>query len=313
MSTNVLNPADMLPFESAALPAYLRDTAATSTLSAQQVGSNIDRITQVDGGVVIEEAGVKSQPMLSIDVVILDAHPVGRDTYRAYYEGVYKEGEATAPACFSSDGKIPSPTSEKPQCATCAQCPKNIKGSGINGDGKACGYFKHLAVATYPDMNKIYRLKVSSRSIFNSAPEGVPSPLGGKAWGFTDFAKNLQRTETPWEAVVTRVSLPKGQTYGFFFTPVGYLTEEQFNHIRTKQTDPQMQDVLSLELAGAPVAHAGTIGFLPPPPPPAALTVQGRAKWLSDQSLPQEVRNWIAQVDDTTAQQYLQTNYPNNL
>lgn len=316
MSTNLINQADMTPFVfgQAGTPAYLQNVDTTSTLDSQQTSSAVDRITQVDGGIVVEVGGVKSPPMLSIDVVVLDAHPVGRDTYRAYYEGVYKEGEATAPVCYSADGKVPSPNAEKPQCANCASCPMNVSGSGLNGEGRACGFFKHVAVVTYPEMDKIYRIKVASRSLFSKELNGVPSPLGGMAWGFTNFAKLLQQSKTPWEAVVTRVSLPKGQTYGFFFTPVGYVNEQQFKRVKELQSDPTMHDILTVELSGAPAQTVQNVeGFLPPPPPAPTPVLVGRDKWLADPTLPRQVKDWIEQVDDNTATMYLTANYPNVL
>lgn len=316
MSTNIANPNDLIPFGQAGMPAFLQNQEHHSTLDDQTIGSNIDRITQVDGGIVIEQGGVKSPPMLSIDVVVLDAMPRGRDTYRAYYEGQWKEGEATAPVCYSQDGKVPSPHAEKPQCANCASCPMNVTGSGPGGEGRACGYFKHVAVVKYPEMDKIYRLKVSSRSLFSKDINGVPSPLGGMAWGFNNFAKLLQQMKTPWESVVARVSLPKGQTYGFFFTPVGYVQEHQYKQALAMQQDPQMAEVLAVELS-ASAQQSAPAGFLPPatgnaelPPPPPVAPLMGREKWLASTTLPQNVKDWIAMVDDTTAISYLSTNYP---
>lgn len=317
MSTTIANPSDLIPFGQAGMPAFLQGQEHHSTLDDQTIGSNIDRITQSDGGIVIEEGGVKSPPTLFIDVVVLDAMPKGRDTYRAYYEGQWKEGEATAPVCYSQDGKVPSPHAEKPQCTDCANCPMNVTGSGPNGEGRACGYFKHVAVVKYPEMDKIYRLKVSSRSLFSKDIQGVPSPLGGQAWGFNNFAKLLQQMKTPWESVVARVSLPKGQTHGFFFTPTGYVQEHQYKQALAMQQDPQMAEVLAVELSASAQQYSAPAGFLPagtPPAPalapPAQPVLTGREKWLASPTLPQNVKDWIVQVDDVTAQNYLSANFP---
>ena len=310
MSTPAVNAYQMIPFEqNTSLPDFLQDGNYHSTLDEQATGISVDRITVVDGSIVTDIGGDRSMPALAIDVVILDAHPTGRDTYRAYYEGQYKEGESSAPTCYSADGKTPSVYSEKPQCVDCANCPQNISGSGANGEGRACGYFKHVAVAKYPDLDRVYRLKVSSRSLFSKDTNGVPSPLGGFAFGFTNFAKKLQQTKTPWEAVVTRVSLPKGQTHGFFFTPVGYVSKEQFEKIKHLQTSPAMTDVLTVEVRGG---QPTTAGFLPPVANTAPV-LTGRQKWLASATLPQNVKDWIAQVDDATAITYLQANFPNEV
>ena len=308
MSTNLVNPSQLVPFEqSAGLPAYLQETGYHSTLDDQATGISVDRITVVDGAIVTDVGGVRSSPSLSIDVVVLDAHPVGRDTYRAYYEGTYKEGESSAPTCYSADGKVPSRNAEKPQCSDCMNCPMNVAGSGAKGEGRAYRYFKHVAVAVYPELDKVYRIKVSSRSLFSKDINGIPSPLGGNAWGFTHFAKLLQQSKTPWEVVVTRVSLPKGQTHGFFFTPVGYLSKEQFDKVKELQNSPAMQDVLTVEVNGAPSASSA------PALPPAQPALTGRAKWLASATLPQAIKDWIVQVDDATASAYLTANYPNEV
>lgn len=321
MSTPTVTSQQMIPFEqNAPLPDFLQGGEYHSTLDEQATGISVDKITVVDGSIVTDVGGTRSFPALAIDVVVLDAHPTGRETYRAYYEGQYKEGESSAPTCYSADGKTPSVYSEKPQCTDCVNCPQNIAGSGANGEGRACGYFKHVAVAKYPELDRVYRLKVSSRSLFSKDTNGVPSPLGGFAFGFTNFAKKLQQTKTPWEAVVTRVSLPKGQTHGFFFTPVGYVTKEQFEQIKKLQASPEMEDVLTVEINGRPT---NTAGFLPPVAGngPVAPVVQpvvqpvltGRQKWLSSATLPQNVKEWIIQVDDTTALTYLQANFPHEV
>jgi len=77
-------------------------------------------------------------------------------------------------------------------------------------------------------------------------------PIGWFRRGFTNFAKLLQQTKTPWEAVVTRVSLPKGQTHGFFFTPIGYLNKEQFDKVKELQNSPSMHDALTVEIDATP-------------------------------------------------------------
>lgn len=315
MSTNLATPAQLVPFEqSAGLPAYLQNGEYHSTLDNQATGISVDRITVVDGGIVTDVGGVRSSTSLSIDVVVLDAQPAGRDTYRAYYEGTYKDGESSAPTCYSADGKVPSRNAEKPQAHDCANCPMNVSGTGANGEGRACGYFKHVAVAVYPDLDRVYRIKVSSRSLFNKDTNGIASPLGGYAWGFTNFAKLLQQTKTPWEAVVTRVSLPKGQTHGFFFTPIGYLNKEQFDKVKELQNSPSMHDALTVEIDATPAqSNVPALPQMPTPPAPVAPTLTGRDKWLASTTLPEAVKSWIVQVDDATALAYLTANYPNEV
>lgn len=314
MSNQVLVPEGALPFNSGAVPAFLQEATGHSSLDNQQVGGSVDRITQSDGFVVVERGGVRSNPAMNIDVVILDAAPRSREPYRAFYAGAWKEGDASAPDCYSADGKTPSPHAASPQCASCDTCPKNLPGSGLNGEGRACGFFKHVAVALYPELDTVYRLKVSSRSLFSKDINGIPSPLGGKAWGFSNYAKLLQQMKTPWEGVITRVSLPKGQTHGFFFTPMGYIADaDQYKKVLAlRDNTAGMDDILSVDLAGSTAAYP-TTNALPPATAQQPVQLTGRAKWLADATLPQNVKDWIAQVDDTTALAYLTPNYPHVL
>lgn len=314
MSNQVLVPEGVLPFNPSDLPAFLQEATGRSTLEDQQVGGSVDRITQSDGFVVVERGGVRNNPSLNIDVVILDAMPRGREPYRAFYAGAWKEGDASAPDCYSSDGKTPSPHAASPQCASCDMCPKNLPGSGLNGEGRACGFFKHVAVAIYPELDTVYRLKVASRSLFSKDINGIPSPLGGRAWGFSNYAKLLQQMKAPWEGVITRVSLPKGPTYGFFFTPMEYIADaEQYKKvIALRDNAAVMDDILSVDLAGSVVVSPNT-NALPAAIAPQPTPLTGRAKWLADATLPQNVKDWIAQVDDATALAYLTPNYPHVL
>src|SRR5215471_10814231 len=76
-----------------------------------------------------------------LDVVILRAaaHPS-----KAWYEGVYAEGDNAPPDCWSTNGFKPDVGVPKQQCATCIGCQWNVWGSKVNRDtgeatrGKAC-------------------------------------------------------------------------------------------------------------------------------------------------------------------------------
>ena len=113
---------------------------------------------------------------------------------------------------------------------------------------------------------------------------------------------------------MTRVSLPKGQTHGFFFTPIGYLNKEQFDKVKELQNSPSMHDALTVEIDATPAqSSAPALPHIPAPPAPVAPTLNGRDKWLASATLPQAIKDWIVQVDDATALAYLTANYPNEV
>jgi hypothetical protein len=80
-----------------------------------------------------------------VNVVVLDMNP---NRSRTFFAKEYTPGENQMPACYSSDGKVPDKEIAQPQAATCAACPKSVKGSKIrNGkEGYACDTKKRLAV-----------------------------------------------------------------------------------------------------------------------------------------------------------------------
>ena len=80
-----------------------------------------------------------------VNVVVLDMNP---NRSRTFFAKDYKPGENQMPACYSSDGKVPDKDITQPQAATCAACPKSVKGSKIREgkEGYACDTKKRLAV-----------------------------------------------------------------------------------------------------------------------------------------------------------------------
>src|SRR5512144_215123 len=63
-----------------------------------------------------------------VNVVVLDMNP---NRSRTFFAKEYVSGENQMPACYSSDGKVPDKEIAQPQAATCAACPKSVKGSKI--------------------------------------------------------------------------------------------------------------------------------------------------------------------------------------
>jgi len=85
-----------------------------------------------------------------------------------FYEDAYREGEISAPVCYSisktvSD-MVPSKNATDPQSTACNGCPMNEFGS--DGAGKACKNTRVLAV-TLPDSdtNDIFTISVSPTAI----------------------------------------------------------------------------------------------------------------------------------------------------
>jgi hypothetical protein len=163
-----------------------------------------------------------------LDVVIVNAAP---KVSRVFYAGTYVEGQASAPACWSSDGDKPDATISRPQGQTCATCPMNVKGSG-QGDSRACRYNQHLATVLANDIEgDVMQLSCAATSIFGKAV-GENRPL-------QDYVRYMLAQGIDVTQLITRLKfdttspVPK-----LFFKPMRWLTEEEFETCQKQGMSP---------------------------------------------------------------------------
>lgn len=153
-----------------------------------------------------------------LNLIIANAAPLAR----TYYEGTYDPNSATAPVCWSSDTRVPSPDVPEDQkmSASCTDCPMNIKGSG-QGDSRACRFSQRLAVVLEGDPeNTVYQMQLPATSIFGEANKGL--------MGMQAYAKLLGVHSTPITAIVTEVSFDEDtETPKLYFKPVRPLDEDE--------------------------------------------------------------------------------------
>jgi hypothetical protein len=126
-----------------------------------------------------EEIGKAVEKQL--DVIIVDWL---LEPSRKFYVGAYdKTAKQTLPDCWSNDGVKPEATAKAPQAKSCMECPKNVKGSGSDGRGKACRYERRLAVLVAGDPSgSVYQITIPGQSLFRD--------IGGNVYGFeVDTAK----------------------------------------------------------------------------------------------------------------------------
>ncbi len=72
-----------------------------------------------------------------LDVIILGVEPGPGKMIKTFYAKGYTSGAKEPPTCSSDDGITPSPWVTEKQANQCAQCPKNVFGSGTSPTGKA--------------------------------------------------------------------------------------------------------------------------------------------------------------------------------
>ena len=176
----------------------------------------------VDG----EQVAVKKGD--TMNVVIVNA----ADISRTYYEGAFDPENPSAPACWSTDTRVPSADvpEDQRQAARCADCPMNVKGSG-QGDSRACRFSQRLAVVLEGELEKVYQLQIPATSLFGEAK--------GNDMGLQAYIKFLSAHNTPAIAVMTELRFDEDSTAPkLYFRPVRGLDEEELNQaIEARDSD----------------------------------------------------------------------------
>ena len=205
-----------------------------------------------EGGLmsVIVDGSVAAGPMHTLDVIVVGVFPEARNVSRIFYAGKYVKGSKEAPTCFSDKGDVPSPHSTAAQAASCAQCPKNVKGSGDSG-GTACGFYKRLAVIVPGVPDSVFELRVSARGIFSKT-----EVINGTTWaGLTAYAsllaevgKKAPNVRMDMSKVITTISCPKGQTEGLRFAVKSWATEADYAEVVKAINSGERDKVLNSRL-----------------------------------------------------------------
>lgn len=176
---------------------YLKDLAVDD-ITRQLAGSVAHKRISIKGGVfrmMVSGQEVQKSPDRHLNIVVVAAAPA---VSRTYYEGVYSEGAAVRPSCWSDDGVKPADSCTTKKHATCNDCPMNIKGSG-QGDSKACRYSQRLAVVLANDINgEVYGLTLSATSLFGKGDD-AHMPL-------QQYTRKLAGHGLPIRAVVTKMA-----------------------------------------------------------------------------------------------------------
>ena len=186
-----------------------------------------------------------------LDIIVIDwlAEP-SRKFYAAAYD---KDAKATLPDCWSNDGVVPETGAKNKQASSCAACPKNVKGSGSGGKGKACRYERRLAVLVAGDPSgDVYQIAIPGASLF--------SDNDGSIYGFEGYKKFLLANGEALDTVVTRIIYDtEADTAKVGFKAIRHLTEMEAGLVDAAQDDPETERYTKLTVAavdGAKPAQA---------------------------------------------------------
>ena len=221
--------ADIIPFESSAVPAYLKNAAkannddllayATSSFPVMSIKGKVFTLVRGEDRQVVPNPKDPESPATSITVAMVKVSPNKSKTY--YANGFAEGSDDNKPTCFSNDGIKPDSSVANPQCKTCAACKWNVFGTarGENGQvgrGKACSDFIRVAIADMTNIEEPILLRVPPASI--------------KAVG--EFGKWCSRKNVPYQALAVRIGFDVEQaTPRLTFKAMGFLEEPVYRQV----------------------------------------------------------------------------------
>ena len=257
--------ANIIPFESGNLPAYLQSVdlnVVNSELTSHAGGGfpiisikgKVFAVVRDGERTVLPNPKDPDSPATSIDVVIVKAN---KGTSKVFYAGGYSEGgDSKKPDCFSNTGDKPDPSVKSPQSKSCATCQHNQWGSrtGENGGkGKACQDSVRIAIAAPTMLNDPMLLRVPPASI--------------RALG--EFGTACAKRNIPYNAVVTKLGFDmESPTPKLTFRPIGMLDDKGFVQVQDIANGDTVASILGKVGSPQPEAIAAPVPAVEAAPAP---------------------------------------------
>lgn len=258
---------DVVLFNGAKLPARVaaRQKGELSEMAKALAGGGpaIKRVS-IKGGVFrLMHAGkqIASIEERYLDVVLVNA---AKSVSRKWFAKAYDPNDDSAhqPDCYSEDGNIPAADAKAKQCDTCAQCPKNVAGSG-QGNSRACRFEHRVALVLANDIEgDVLALSVPGASVFgDDGPDGY-KPL-------KNYARFLASQNVDPAEVITRMKFDTdAEAPKLFFKPMRWLEDDEY---ATAQEKGQSEDaqlavkmtVASIDKGAAPSSVEKELGARP--------------------------------------------------
>jgi len=250
--------------ESSNLPTVRRESRRMDRMVSGS-GTSLRRIALSNGRTFKRVVGgeqIGKSVQNQLEVIIVDWMP---EPSRKFYIGAYDpNAKATLPDCWANDGVTPEAGAKNPQQKSCATCPKNVKGSGSNGKGKACRYERRLAILIAGDPSgDVYQISIPGASLFADAE--------GNAHGFEGYRKFLMANNEAFDTVVTRIIYDtEADTAKVRFKATRHLTEVESGLVDLAQDSPETERYIKLTV--------GAVDGAADPEPQAAKTITLEAK-----------------------------------
>lgn len=214
-------------------------------LTNKIAGSGGNKRISLENNVFTEIIGgkaVRVSEERAMQVVIINAAPVSR----TYYAGTYQKGVKSKPTCWSSDTQTPDAAvpEDQRQAKFCKDCPQNIKGSAAQGEGRACRFAQHVAVALASDAGvdeNVYQLNLPATSVFGDA-DGQKMPL--QAYG-----RYLKAHNTHVISVVTEMKFDPTAQMKLVFKPVRPLNEDELRTVLPLRDHPDTSKAITMTVS----------------------------------------------------------------
>ena len=222
----------VVKYEIPAVPAHLMNRVInTSFLTGLPQGGGFPSIG-ISGTRFVRKEDGESFPIntMEIQVILITAKP---NLDKTFYAGKYDPNstEIKSPDCQSRDGIRPTADSPLKQCESCAGCPQNQWGSGLDasgnpGKGKACKDAKTLAIFAN---NAVYGFKVPPASL--------------KA--FAHYVKETSRRGVDLSTAITVIGFDPQFSYPVLtFGFGGFLAAEQVAKIDALKDSQEVSDIV---------------------------------------------------------------------
>lgn len=218
--------------------ALAQKLATTSTVSSRRIQANINGTFKkmVNG----EQVGNAIRGEFNAIVVGMLTN-----VSRIYYKEKFDPNkEATLPNCWSNNGDKPEAGASDPQHSNCADCPRNIKGSGETG-GKACRYQRRVSLMLEGDESgTVYQFNIPAKSLFGKGT--------GNIHPFESYVKFLVNNGMSPDLVVTNISFDSNaETMELVFSPVREVSDAEYALVLAAQERPETEMYTKLTAAQA--------------------------------------------------------------
>lgn len=216
--------------------ALAQKLATTSTVSNRRIQANINgTFKKIVNG---EQVGNAIRGEFNAIVVGMLTN-----VSRIYYKEKFDPNkEATLPNCWSNNGDKPEAGASDPQHSNCADCPRNIKGSGDNG-GKACRYQRRVSLMLEGDESgTVYQFNIPAKSLFGKGT--------GNIHPFESYVKFLVNNGMSPDLVVTNISFDSNaETMELVFSPVREVSDAEYALVLAAQERPETEMYTKLTAA----------------------------------------------------------------